>query len=534
MCLTIVNRTAWVDLRLSNSHDFAKLSKRGPGAAAALAVWINVFASHLLGLAPMGELDASFNPGSESTGLLKALLCSRMGRYSSVGQFSTVARAVRPRIARLNPNGTADRDFERTGFNAWAITAMLLQPGRQSANCGSLCGPNDANRSDRRLQADGSRDRTFQIPTFDERSDPSDQVVAMALQPDGKVLIGGAFTEVAGVNRSKVARLNSDGSLDLSFDAGVIEGIPGETGSTVSSVAVQSDGRIVIGGMFFQIRAELRHPRSLARLTPDGTLDPTFDAQLKADTWISWLPWVRSIVVQPDDKLLIAGYFIGNLVRLNADGTHDISFTPPTVEKVSALTRQSDGRILVAAQFPTNFVGSPRVVRLHAEGGFDPSFEGPTVAVSSIAIQADGRVLIGGAFPGDNGSINYLARLKTDGTRDDTFDPGSGINHFINAVLVQPDEKIVIGGSFTMIRTASRIAIARLQRDGSLDPDFNAGLIEGRPSFDPWVDSVLHQPDGKLLVAGGSHTSSPCPARHRHWARSAMAWPVSIPTAFWT
>jgi uncharacterized delta-60 repeat protein len=334
----------------------------------------------------------------------------------------------------------------------------------------------------------------------------------------GKLLIAGDFNQVSGTPRSQVARLNSDGTLDPSFDPGLIQGIPGRTGSSVGAVAIQSDGKILIGGAFYEIQGS-NVRRSIARLNSDGSLDPDFAPQLFANTWVGWLPWISSIIVQPDDKVVIAGTFYtqevetgtrSNLIRLNTDGTVDTTFSAPAgTENIDAIT-ESDGKFLLAAQFTTNNVGRIAFVRLESDGRVDPGFHPLPTTLSSIAVQADGKILI--ATPSEwTGIIHPIARLNSNGSLDSSFDPGSGINDFLGswgppcvcAIALLPDEKILIGGRFTKLGVTSRTAVARLDSQGTIDPSFNAGTIDGRPWDTPWVNTILRQPDGKLLIIGG-------------------------------
>ena len=116
--------------------------------------------------------------------------------------------------------------------------------------------------------------------------------------------------------------------------------------------------------------------------------------------------------------------------------------------------------------------------------------------MSALALQPDGKILIGGAFLFFNGTArNRLARLNADGTLDLTFNPGSGANDFVSAIAVQPDGKIIIGGAFTIYNGSSRLRIARLNSDGSVDPTFG-----GVP--DDVVRAIVVQPDGKILIGG--------------------------------
>jgi uncharacterized delta-60 repeat protein len=154
-----------------------------------------------------------------------------------------------------------------------------------------------------RLNANGARDAGFEesmgavgeAPTF---------VYAVAVQSDGKILVGGGFTAFKGANRNGIARLNANGSLDNGFNPGA------GTDGSVSSVALQRDGKVLIGGSFTSVNGTNRN--NIARLDANGSLDSSFDPGTGADGI------VRSIVLQPDGKVLIGDEFttVNGVVRL--------------------------------------------------------------------------------------------------------------------------------------------------------------------------------------------------------------------------
>jgi len=247
-------------------------------------------------------------------------------------------------------------------------------------------------------------------------------VNSIAVQSDGKVLIGGLFTSYNGTSRGYVARLNTDGSLDTGFLA---TGAGANNG--VYSVAVQpSDGKILIGGLFTSYNGTSRG--CVARLNTDGSLDTGFLATGAGAGSVTSPYRVDSIAVQSDGKILIGGLFTsyngtsrGYVARLNTDGSLDT------------------GSLATGA--------------------------GANSEVWSIAVQSDGKVLIGGNFTTYNGTgRGYVARLNTDGSLDTGFlATGAGANGLVYSVAVQPgDGKILIGGGFTTYNGTSRGFVARL------------------------------------------------------------------------
>jgi uncharacterized delta-60 repeat protein len=323
-------------------------------------------------------------------------------------------------------------------------------------------------------------------------------VFASAVQPDGKMIIGGSFTTVLGVTRNNIARVNADGTLDAGFN-------PNANG-TVGSVVVQADGKILLGGSFTSVGGFTRN--YIAQVAPDGTLDTGFNPDASGQ--------VSSVVLQADGMILLGGHFtsIGGtprnrIARVDANGTLDASFNPDANSGVYSLAIQTDGKILLGGNF-TSIGGTTRnrIARVEVDGtldaGFNPSASG---AVYCLASQADGKILLGGDFTGVGTSArNRLARVAANGTIDTGFDPNA--NGWIDAMAVQADGKILIGGSFTRVGGTTRNRIARLAADGTLDADFN-------PDVDLVVNSVAVQADGKILI-GGTFDSVSGTGRNRY------------------
>src|SRR5260221_6101443 len=235
---------------------------------------------------------------------------------------------------------------------------------------------------------------------FDPNANGTVDVVLV--QPDGKILIGGDFTSLApnggvSVTRNGIARLNPDGTLDATFD-------PNASGN-VSAIAVQADGKILVGGLFTSIGGQTR--TNIARLdATNGLADLTFNPNASAQVW--------SIAVQADSKILVGGAFFGensiggqtrnDIARLDAVTGVPDSFDPNANQAVRSIVVQADGKILVGGSFTT--IGGQtrnRIARLDPTTGAADSFD-PNARniVYAIALQADGKILAGGAFFGTN------------------------------------------------------------------------------------------------------------------------------------
>ena len=329
------------------------------------------------------------------------------------------------------------------------------------------------------------------------RLSASSYVSSLAVQADGKILLGGGFTTLGGETRNYIGRLNPNGTLDTGFN-------PGASGS-VSSLAVQADGKILVGGSFWELGGQSRN--RIGRLNPDGTLDTGFNPGASSD--------VESMVVQADGKILVGGSFtnLGGqtrkyIGRLNLNGTLDTGFDPVADRNVHSLAMQPDGKILVGGSF-TNLGGQlrNRIGRLNPDGTpdrFNPGADGSVNGgpVYSLVVQADGMILVGGYFNMLGGQTrNYIGRLNPDGTLDTGFNPEA--NNRVDSLAMQADGKILVGGYFTSLGGQARNSIGRLNSDGTPDTGFNPGT-GGVPV--PLVYSLAVQADGKILV-GGSFTT---------------------------
>ena len=342
-------------------------------------------------------IDQSFNPtaiGSAGTGVY-AVVTQPDGRIVIGGNFDTVNGTPRTSLARLNSNGSLDGSFTTvvTTGGGNLIRALALQADGKILVGGNFTALSSTPRNRlARLLTDGSLEPSF-APNF---NGPVDSVV---IQPDGKILVGGSFSTVDGQSRVELARLNADGSLDMAFNPGLVVTIISGGGVLVRT-ALDSSGRIIVAGGFSKVQGVNRN--GLARLMSDGTLDATFDPNPDHP--------VQAIAVRPDGRILLGGTFTvidgqlrSYLAQLDANGDLDPTFDPNLNFYVYALALQSDGRLVVGGQFIT-IDNQPVYIagRLLVDGLVDTNF-GPfpqalNSSAQAVALQADGKVLIGGGF----------------------------------------------------------------------------------------------------------------------------------------
>ncbi|MBN1657755.1 MAG: Ig-like domain repeat protein [Anaerolineae bacterium] len=448
-----------------------------------------------------GHLDTGFDPGSGLDNEVLATIIQPDGKVLVGGNFTTAVGVPRLRIARLHADGSLDPTFDPGAGADDRVRALAVQPDGKVIVGGSFATLDGTPRARiARLDADGSLDTSF-----DPGADGA--VRAVAVQPDGKILLAGEFETVDGTPRSHIARLHTDGSLDTSFDPGT-----GPSG-LVHDVALQPDGKVIIGGSFAEVGGVQR--QRVARLHADGSLDTSFDPGTGADNWVT------SVALQPDGKVLIAGNFttVGGqprvrIARLDADGSLDPTFDPGSGANaiVNTVEVQPDGRVIVGGAFATmDSLARARIARLDTDGSLDLSFDpggGADATVWSVALQVDGKMLIAGNFATIDGTgRSGIARLNTDGSHDVGFDPGTGASNQVQAVVVQPDGKVLIGGYFTSVDGTTRNRIARLNANGSLDLSFN-------PDANSVVQDIVVQPDGKIVIVGGFTTVGGTPISH--------------------
>jgi uncharacterized delta-60 repeat protein len=442
-----------------------------------------------------GSLDNTFNPGIGFNYYVRTTVIQSNGKIIVGGDFTSYNGTARNHITRLNTDGSIDNTFNPgTGFNSYVFTTAIQKHGKIIIGGDFTSYNGTAKNRIVRLNTDGSLDNTFNVGTGFNGT-----ALTTAIQRDGKIIVGGCFSSYNGTAENRIARLNADGSIDNAFNIGTGFDNP------VLTTAIQSDGKIIVGGYFTS--CNLTVINRIARLNADGSIDNTFNPGIGFN--------INSIVyttpIQIDGKIIVGGYFTNSngsaknfIARLNTDGSIDNTFNPGTGFDNPVLTTaiQSDGKIIVGGYF-TRYNGAARnyIARLNTDGSLDNTFNSGTEfnsQVYTIAIQSDGKIIIGGAFASYNGSAkNFIARLNTDGSLDNAFNVGTGFNDAALTSVIQSDGKILIGGYFTSYNGTARNFIARLNTDGSIDNTFNHGA-----GFNWYVFTTAIQSDGKIIVGG--------------------------------
>jgi uncharacterized delta-60 repeat protein len=363
-----------------------------------------------------------------------------------------------------------------------------------------------------------------------------DHAQSIVLQPDGKILVGGASVS-NNTSDFALVRFHSDGRLDTDFNGNgkVLTDFASGSWDSARTVTLQSDGKILVAG--FSTSGLVRQ-FALARYNPDGSLDTSFGGTGKLLTGFGTSSNTGvSVDVLPDGKVVMTGYadsFGANfaVVRYNADGTLDTEFNGTgkvttnfgDTDTVSGSAVQSDGKILVGGIFESGYSRDFALVRYNTDGSLDTSFNGTGKVLTNLApfaddraasvvLQLDGKIIVGGyAAVGGSDYDFALVRHNADGSLDTSFngtgkvltDMGSTSDTSADVVLA-PGGKVIVAGYTNGGGNNDNFAIARYNADGSLDTTFN---VTGKVTFDVGnssIDigrSVTLQPDGKILVAG--------------------------------
>lgn len=468
-----------------------------------------------------GRVDSTFNPGLGFVGgTANSIFQQPDGLLVVGGDFVNYNGTAITAIARLREDATLDGSTSGNGGGAVSgnfdfsfkstpgtdapVNALLLQSDGKCVLAGQFTTYNSQSSIRvARTTSEGAPDSddpdTDPIEGFSVGTGPNGFAFSLAQQSDGRLLVGGSFTQFAGHETGGIARLLSDGRTDTSF--------VGPLNGTVLSMALQPDGKIVVGGTFTQ--AGSVNIFGVARLNSNGSLDPTFNPGSGA------AGSVKAVARQSDGKVVVVGAFsafagqtVGRIVRLNSDGSIDSTFqtgvgADNTIENLAI---QSDGKIVLVGNFAQfNRVNRNRVARLNADGTLDAGFKnsagGPNGVVKTVLIERSGKIFIGGQYSAFNGNANGFnpARLLSDGTLDGTFVPPLNTNIIINAMALQSNDRLLVAGSFSATLSTSVFNnVLRLQNSVA---DGRLTNVSSRAKVETGADVVI----GGFVVDGTTH-----------------------------
>jgi uncharacterized delta-60 repeat protein len=308
-----------------------------------------------------------------------------------------------------------------------------------------------------RLNNDGSIDNTFNFSGNFYSSSGSYRCIE--IQNDGKIVVAGPQYNN---NAKTINRFNADGSSDTSFNFS-------QNLSQINAIKIQNDGKIIYGA---------DNTGNFGRINSDGTEDTSFltgsNIYHSNGSYVS----VQAIEIDGNNKILIGGpynRYNGNIsngmTRLNSDGSFDTSFNVGAGfnydwEIVRDIEIQDDGKIIVGGGF-TSFNNSyvPRIIRLNNDGTRDMTFNASVNnSVRDILIQPNGKIILGGVFTTVNGSVNKnrLCRFNIDGSVDNTFDILTGFDSPVTSIINDNNNKLLISGGFSSYQGITTNRIIRL------------------------------------------------------------------------
>jgi uncharacterized delta-60 repeat protein len=462
-------------------------------------------------------------------------------------------------VARYNANGSLDTNTDADP------TAHFDTDGVQTTDFGSIdeafglvvAGDNKVTAAGRtfagndgidfalaRYNASGALDTSFSSDgkKITDFGDTGDGAEGIALQPDGKAVVAGASGERSSPGgRFALARYTTSGNLDSTFSLnGRVASVVSTGGNDVAeAVALQPDGKTVAAGSSPDPGGN-GTATSMVRYNKNGTLDTSFGGDGKVLTELEVSTEGQAVAVRPDGKILVAagirtGVVRFGLFRYNPNGTLDTSFSSDgiqtsgfgdNVSSPQAIALQPDGKVLVAGIV---FFGGDQdfaVVRYNANGSLDTTFGGDgrvttpigqgTDRATAMTLQGDKIVLAGTAAESADFSAEddfAVARFNPNGSLDDTFGgdgrvttpvSSSGSFEDVQAVLAQPDGKLVVGGNADAGNFRSSFALVRYTSNGSLDTTFSGDGILLDTGINSAVQGLGLQQGGKIVAAGGS------------------------------
>jgi uncharacterized delta-60 repeat protein len=463
----------------------------------------NKFVNKIVKLNSDGSIDTTFNNGDQissslSTNIYCALELSN-GKFLIGGDYNGINGVSQHRINCLNSDGSIDSSFI---FDENITTGTITNLRQQ--NDGKILliqkVTNQAGCSIKRINIGGTIDSTFNQGTGpDNGTSYITEISFLEIQSDGKILLGGGFNSFGGYQSKYVVRLNSNGSPDTTFSSGITSFL----NSSLNALTIQSDGKIILGGGFIGYGGSNKD--KLVRLNSDGSIDNSFDFSSP----FYGLSLVQQVIENSDGTLYIVGqtnasFAEDKLIKVFSDGTVDTSMPiKVTPGDISSIKINKSDQIIIGGDFITH-QGEPcsrNLIVLNPDFSIDSNFNtgmGISGRVNRVAEQADGKFVLVGEFDRfNNYPCGSITRVNPDGSRDISFTPGDGVDHKINAVVIQSDGKIVIGGSFSYYNGVQiGDGIARLMPDGSLDTTFSA-TTNGR-----YVNDLGITSDGKILVGG--------------------------------
>jgi uncharacterized delta-60 repeat protein len=380
------------------------------------------------------------------------------------------------------------------------------------------------------LNPNGSLDTSFNVglgPDYVDQDYGSSSMICE--QSDGKLIVVGNFTTFNGVSKKDIVRLNLDGTIDTSFNVGI------SSNGYITCVKIQNDGKILCGGQFSQFNGQSY--ASMVRLNSNGTIDSSFNIGLGFQNIINSFSEdgiIKTIDIQSDNKIIVGGKFLKfnnfvkiNLVRLNSNGTIDNSFNigigggNNTVDGTNngqihkIIYDNSSNKIYLTGRI-NNFNGNPsyNLLRLNSDGTIDTTFNFTSIIgynglnsngyIYDMNLQSNGKILLGGSgFNLNNCTGSYCSRLvqiNGDGTIDTTFDCKLVGSYTTVYSIDSFNDFVIVSGQFTSVNYTPiyKGSIVKILQNGLTDLSFNPNL--GSDPNNPFFLSSICLNDGSIVT----------------------------------
>ncbi len=384
-----------------------------------------------------------------------------------------------------------------------------------------------------RYNANGTLDPTFGTlgiaTTF--LTDTNVVITGLALQSDGKIIVGGYTFTQSDDDRFILIRYNTDGSLDSSFGVnGIVSPLNNGHASFAYAIELQTDGKILLAGAIGNFAAVIR-------FNTNGSIDNTFGQNGETVYQIAGSAnGITSMKIKSDGKIITAGnYYVDPnyhfiVQQLDSSGQVDLAFTGNSIQTtsignsnnyLSSVQITNDGKIVAGVYYNNGGTTDIAILRYSSDGKLDTSFgnQGITTMhasldvdqLQSLLIQSDGKILVGGFAQGSTGIQSFILRFTANGDVDNSFGTngilldGNAISFpAIESMALQNDDKILTTGY-----NFPGIGVSRFNSDGSLDNTFNNGTQTKAlwGITDNRVYSITTQNDGKIVACGSSNNS---------------------------
>jgi uncharacterized delta-60 repeat protein len=452
-----------------------------------------------------GKIDKSFTAGIGTDGNINTIAVQNNSKILIAGDFSNYNGTPVNKIARLNANGSIDKNFKSGTGADNSILKIVTQSDGKILVAGRFAKYNDIpTKGLVRLNSNGSVDTTFGAGISDSMS----YIHQIALLSNGKIIVTGKARNFNGdfINTIETIRLTSTGERDYSFQECRFS--VGDLYPTINSIGIENDGNLLLAGTNQDGGSSVPYHGLLIRVTGQGKI------LTKKGTF-----WINSMAIQNDGKIMALGFdnpdwgiIKRRVVRMNKDLTIDTTFilqdkntyADPSESSIQTLSLQLDGRLIVGGNFfELNGLLANNIARLNPDGKFDDTFNqrrGCNGIVYASAV-SNGKIILGGEFSKFNHQPAYnIVRLRKSGDWDSAFNTGSGTNGKIYTIAIQSNGKILIGGNFTSFNGYTCSNIARLNTDGSFDKTFK------NVKANDIVRKIIIDKNDKIII-GGDFTS---------------------------